>query len=102
MDDCAGLVQCISLERSLVSQSLLDPNKAEGLWGHALFLPAGGSGQSKRQQKHEHKMPNDLGSPASVRTRCPNMSVSECLNATNLTTLTRGSSSAIIQWRYSD
>lgn len=69
MDDCAGLVQCISLECSLVSQSLLDPKKAAGLWGRALFLPeemersdGGGNGQKKKQQQHKHKMPNDSAS----------------------------------------
>lgn len=67
MDDCAGLVQCISLECSLVSQSHLDPNKAAELWGHALFLPeelersdGGGNGQKKKQ--HKHKMPNNSAS----------------------------------------
>lgn len=39
MVDCAGLVRCISVECTLASRSLLDPNKAAGLGGHALFLP---------------------------------------------------------------
>lgn len=51
MVDCADWVRCISVERTLASRSLLDPNKAAGPGGQVLFPPGEMETKQKRHQK---------------------------------------------------